>query len=374
MKSGLPIRVLCVFSRLDYGGAETMCMNLYRNIDKEKVQFDFVKHTHDECIYEDEIVSQGGRIYEAPIYRIYNNISYCKWWEKHLHAHPEHRIIHGYYFTVSSIYFRVAKKANCITIGHSHTANPVRSGFTDTLKDMMCKKVEQYSDYAFACGQTAGKWLFPQKKFNVLNNAVAAEEFSFNSGVRKMVREEFGWDTELVIGTVGRLNFAKNPYGILEIVERTYRKRQDIKFLWVGDGEAKNEIENEIGKRGLSSCIVLTGARKDVARLLQAMDVFILPSIFEGLPTAVIEAQASGLPCFISDTVTREAQITELCKFIPLDDFDAWIDGILQIDITKRKDTQQQIVAAGYDVHTTAEWLEKFYIDIYEANFDFIHT
>ena len=312
MRQEEPIRVLCVFARLDFGGAETMCMNLYRNLDRNRIQFDFVKHTPEKCAYEDEIIQLGGRVYEAPVYRIYNHAAYCSWWKHHLKAHPEHRIIHGHYFTIASVYFRIAKKLGRITVGHSHIAYPNRIDFRDRLKDSYCKRVEKYSDYAFACGTEAGKWLFPGKEFVLMNNAIPAGQFAYNSSIRSTVRKELGIENGIAAGTVGRFHSAKNPYGTLEIMKRVHSMNPDVKLLWVGDGEMRDDIENEIRKNDMSSYMVLTGCTTDVSRLMQAMDVFILPSIFEGLPTVAIEAQAAGLPCLISDTVSKETDITGL--------------------------------------------------------------
>ena len=155
----MPIRVLCVFSLLDRGGAESMCMNLFRNIDRNLVQFDFVKHTSKTCDFEKEIRNLGGRIYEAPQYKIYNHFAYCEWWDRFFKKHPEYKIVHGHYYTTSPIYFKVAKKNNRITIGHSHS-----SSIDGKIKELLIRNVQKYSDYCFACSNEAGKWLFPDRK------------------------------------------------------------------------------------------------------------------------------------------------------------------------------------------------------------------
>lgn len=358
------IRILCVFSKLDYGGAETMCMNLYRNLDREKIQFDFVKHTHDICAYEEEISLLGGKIYEAPVYRIYNHSIYCEWWKNHLRKHTEHRVIHGHYSTVSSVYFRLAKRMGRITVGHSHSANPQRVGLTGVLKEKYSEKTEKYSDYALACGEKAGKWLFPHKKFYILNNAIETEKFLFDKVLRADVRRELGYRDEIVVGTVGRLNYAKNPFGILEIIENAYNQNSKVRFLWIGEGELKSAIHDQMEQKGLSKCICMVGNRQDVNRMMQAMDIFILPSIFEGLPTSVIEAQAAGLPCLISDTVSKEADITGLCKFLPIENYHVWANEIQKMDIEIRQNMKEKIVDAGYDIKTTARWIQDFYMNI----------
>ena len=333
------------------------------SVDRSRIQFDFVKHTPDKCEFEDEIISLGGRIYEAPAYSIYNHFFYCKWWKQHLLRHPEHKIIHGHYFTISAVYFKVAKGMGCITIGHSHNTRPKYHNWKDVIKEIYSKRVEKYSDYALACGKKAGNWLFPNKTFIVLNNAIAVEKFQFNQNIRTKIRKEFEIEKNFVLGTVGRITFQKNPFGILEIVEKICKSNTNVKLLWIGEGELESEIKNKIREEKLSDYIIMTGVCHNVNELLQAMDVFLLPSLFEGLPVVCIEAQAAGLPCFISDTVSFETDVTGLCRFISLANYEIWAKEILKANITCRRNTKKEIMNAGYDIHATVQWLEAFYLD-----------
>ena len=357
-----PIRVLCVMSTLDRGGAETMCMNLYRCIDRSKVQFDFVKHTHEKGAYEDEIKSLGGRIFEAPRYKIINHFEYTNWWKKHLCEHPEHKIIHGHFFGISSIYLKVAKEYGCETITHSHATYHAFHGAKERIKQYMCSKAENYSDYAFACSKEAGEWVFPHKPFTVLNNAVDSELFRFSNEIRERVRRAFNISDELVVGTVASMQEVKNPFGLIEIFENIIRQKPDAKLIWVGSGGMRPKIEEKLAEKGIEKNVILTGVRSDVNELLQAMDAFLLPSFSEGLPVSAIEAQTAGLHCFLSDRVTKEVDVTGLCSFLPIDNYAIWADEICRTDISDRKDTSQQIINAGYDIHTTAKWLEEFYL------------
>ena len=343
-----------------------MCMNLYRNIDRSRVQFDFVKHTTAVGAFEEEIESLGGHIYTAPAYRIVNHLSYCKWWKQHLKVHSEHQIIHGHFFTISSIYFAVAKKMGRITIGHSHASQQAENDIKTKLKRQIEKNVEKYSDYCFACGQQAGKWLFPHKQFTVLNNALDTEQYRYDPTVREEVRKELGLtDDCFVMGTVGNIMPVKNPLGAVDIFEAIHKRNQHARFLWVGGNNfpINETVKKALSEKKLTDYVIQTGQRNDVCRLLQAMDVFILPSFSEGLPVVAIEAQAAGLLCFISDRVTREVDITRRCTFLPLDNPQLWADAILSADLI-RKDTMQQIKDSGYDIHTTAKWLEEFYLKI----------
>ncbi len=361
-----PIRVLCVFSTLDRGGAESMCMNLYRHIDRSKVQFDFVKHDNIEGDFEEEIKNLGGRIYTAPRLGITNWLAYLKWWEKHLRKHPEHTIIHGHYFTISAIYFYAAKKLNRVTIGHIHSSNPIGQKKSLLRKFMLCA-IERDADWCFACSQKAGEWLYPHREFKVINNAISAERFRVSPEKRKNARKALGININaLVVGTVGNYSSVKNPMATIAIFDEILKRRTDARFIWVGDGYLRKQIEEEINRRGLNKYMNLLGSRGDVDILLQAMDAFVLPSLYEGLPVVAIEAQAAGLKCFFSDTVTHEADITGRCTFLDNTDYVSWAEEICSADLEKR-DTYEQIRNAGYDVSMTAKWLQDFYLRLSES-------
>lgn len=354
-----PLRILCVFSTLDRGGAENMCMNLYRVIDRSKVQFDFVKHIRRKCAFDDEIESLGGRIFIAPRFKGWNIFDYQQWWKNHLSNHPEHKIIHGHYFTISKYYFSICKKYGRITIGHSH------SDSTDQMiKRLMIKNIENYADFCLACSKNAGRYLFPHKGFIILKNAIDVDSFGFNKEVSESVKKEFGLEGKYVLGIVSQIREDKNPMAIAEIMQRVCKYVDNAVFLWVGvDAGAKQELVNRINELGLREHFVFTGVRADVNRLLQGMDAFVFPSFWEGLPLSLIEAQASGLPCFISDTLSKEINITGLCTYLPLEKWDLWCNSIINCDY-QRQVTRQHIIDAGYDIHTTAAWMQEFYLNL----------
>ncbi len=354
-----PVRVLCVFSTLDRGGAESMCMNLYRNIDREKVQFDFVKHTPERGAFEDEILSLGGRIYTAPRLKGYNFGSYLAWWNRHFKYHNEHHVVHGHFFTISPLYFYVAHKNNRVTVGHVHA-----SRINGKIKNLLVSLIEKNADYCLACSKESGNWVYPHRKFSVLKNALDTQLFSYNPEVRKEQREALGLDNDcLVLGTVANFSAVKNPLGLLDIFKYIHDGNASAKLLWVGDGSLRNDIEQRIKDYSLNDSVILLGKRNDVPQLLQAMDYFLLPSLSEGLPVSAIEAQAAGLPCFISDTVTKEVDITGLCTFLPNGEEKKWSESILANTVI-RTDTSERIRKAGYDIKDTANRIENFYLQI----------
>lgn len=357
------LRVLCVFSKLDRGGAETMCMNFYREIDRTKIQFDFVKHTSEKGSYEDEILSLGGRIFEAPRYKGYNRVTYCRWWKKHLQQHPEHQIIHGHFFSISAVYFKIAKSMGRVTIGHSHSTKCSGSVIKRMMKKSMVRKAPTYTDVALACSQDAGEWMFPKMEYKVLHNAISLESFRYNSKQRELLRKQLGIETdELTIGTVGRLSKVKNPFFLLDVIKNTRILCPKMKFLWVGDGELREPIERKLQEENLQDTVIMTGLRSDIYDLLQAMDVFVLPSLWEGLPMVMIEAQAAGLPCLCSNGVPKEGAILPNCRFLEIEAPDVWAEEILRMDLT-RSDTMEQIAAAGFDIKQEVKSLEGIYLE-----------
>ena len=353
-----PIRVLCVFSTLDRGGAESMCMNLYRKMDRAKIQFDFVKHTERECAFDKEILFLGGKIYIAPRLNGYNLFTYLKWWEKHFDEHQEHQIVHGHFFTISPLYFMVAHYKGRITIGQVHASEA-----DSVLKKILVKSIEKKADFCLACSEQAGRWVFPHRKYYVLKNAIDLNEFAFNKKVREKARRILKIDEGLVLGTVANMSGVKNPFGLLKIFKTIHDVNPNTKLLWVGDGGLRKEIEQKIRTMGLEHAVLLLGVRNDVSTLLQCMDCFLLPSFNEGLPVSVIEAQAAGLPCFLSDAITREVDVTGLCTFLPIKETKSWADKILSYKET-RKDTKELLIQEGYDISHTAKWIERFYMKV----------
>ena len=357
-----PIRVLCVFSTLDRGGAESMCMNLYRHMDRSKVQFDFVKHTNMTGRFEDEIKSLGGNIYQAPRLNYYNIISYNKWWKKHLSEHPEHQIIHGHFYTISAVYLKAAKRMGRLTIAHAHSCEPFQKGLKAGFRRYLLRQIEKHADFCFACSQEAGKWLFPHRKYMVFPNAIDAKAFEFSEDIRREMRNELSiGEKQLLIGTVGSIYEIKNPLAICEIFKEIHKRKPDSCFLWVGDGGMRHQAEQKLIDENLIQSVIFTGIRDDVNELLQAMDVFILPSRFEGFPVVLVEAQAAGVRCYCSDIITREVNICGLCTYLPNDKHELWANRILGDELGKKK-MSKKIIESGYDIHDSARNLKNFYV------------
>ncbi len=360
-----PIRILCVFSSLNRGGAETMCMNIYRHIDKTKIQFDFIKHTHDECSFESEIKGLGGRIIEAPQYKIYNHLSYRMWWEHFLTAHPEYTIIHAHFYTIASVFFPIALKHKRITICHCHSTNVKGNRITAAIKRNMIKKNERYAHVCFACSEKSGEWLFPHREFKVIKNAIDTSAFVFSEEKARIARKELDLKNEFILGHVGNFLPVKNHTFLIDVFKLIHDTRPDSKLIMVGSGD-NTVFWKKVDDLGLRDSVIFTGERNDVETIIQAFDAFVFPSLSEGLPVTIIEAQAAGLKCFLSDRITPEVDLTGRCIFLPLTDPQIWAESILNTDISKI-DTSEQIKRSGYDIHTTTKKIEKFYLKLSET-------
>ena len=371
-----PIRVLHVIGIMNRGGAETMIMNLYRHIDRSKVQFDFVENSSEPAVFDEEILSLGGRIFRCPHYNGKNHFTYVKWWNDFFKAHPkEYPIVHGHLGSTASIYLSVAKKYGAYAIAHSHSSGTDHSLHAN-LYQIMSYNTRNVADYFFACSEAAGKERFGSKvvsgdHYAVLNNAIDVNRFSYNPSVRNAVRDELGiGQIQLVVGHIGRYTKEKNHEFILKIFSELKKMDSNARLLMVGDGTLRTHIMQMAEQASLSSDVIFTGVRSDVERLVQAMDVFVLPSLYEGLPVTMVEAQTAGLPCIISDKVPPECILTEgLVDIMTLSASpEAWAEKILAKRAIPRTDRRAEIAAHGFDITTEAVKLQDFYLKAYEQN------
>lgn len=359
-----PIRILQMTASLYMGGSQSMIMNLYKNIDRERIQFDFIVDHPDLMDFADTIKELGGKIYVMPTFKGINLFEVIKAWNKLFKEHPEYKVIHSHARSYASIYLKIAKKYGVKTIIHSHnTSNG--EGFTSLVRNALQLPLRRIADYFFGCSKNAGLWLFGEKivsddRFFVLNNAINSEKFKYNEKTRKEYRKEFGIkDDEKVFIQVGELCEQKNYEFTIKYFTKLCKKDNKCKLYIVGSGDLENEISNMIKENKMSNNIIMLGRRTDVNSLLQMADVYIMPSLYEGLSVAAIEAQASGINCLFSNQVNKDVDITKLCKFIPLDE-DKWVNASIEALIS-RKDTSELIKEAGYDIKTTATWLSNFY-------------
>lgn len=365
-----PIRVLHMIGSLEIGGSQAMIMNIYRNIDRQKIQFDFVIDKNRGGFFEREITELGGKIYKMPSFRGINIHEIRRAWDEFFVEHPEYKIFHSHVRSYASLYIPIAKNHGLKTIIHSHSTSN-GSGISAIVKAVMQYPLRYQADYFFGCSQKSGEWLFGKKivsgdRFYILKNAINTTEYRANDDIRNQYRKRLGIDNDVIVYVhVGRLHEAKNHMFLLDVFCNIVKKNPNSVLLLVGDGELRNQIEQKIKEMKLRRNVVIMGARNDVANILKTADCFLFPSNWEGLPVTVVEAQAAGLPCLISDRITDEVNITSLVKKLPIDQgVKCWIDAIEKTSFQKQ-DVIRQICKAGFDIKESSEWIQNFYKEIY---------
>ena len=373
-----PIRVLNIVGEMSPGGIEVLIMNIYRNLDRNKVQFDFLMHSPDgENSFVPEIEELGGRIYRGPIIKTPIQTHYDRLFEyiiflkKFFKEHQEYHIIHGHMTNTAAIYMPIARKYGKVTclIAHSHLTQ-ARPGLVGKITDILQKPIPKLATNYFACSEMAAHWIFPDELINsgkvkIIKNGVDSKCFQYNTLEAIEIKERLGLKGKYVIGNVARFKLEKNHSFMIDIIQELVKVRDDIILMLIGDGELRQETETKVKMLGLDNYVMFMGIRSDVPKLMEAMDMFLLPSLYEGLPVAGIEAQAAGLPVITSTNVTREMDITGNVTFLDLNEStDIWVDKINEIYSSfERKDMLLYIRENGYDITETAKWLEEFYLD-----------
>lgn len=358
------LRVLQVVTYMGRGGLETMIMNYYRNIDRSKIQFDFLVHRQEEAAYDKEILSLGGHIYRMPVLNPFSKAYFSSldsFFKKH-----RYNIVHSHLDCMSAYPLKIAQKNGVsVRIAHSHNKSQDKN-LKYPIKLLSKRLIPKYATHLFACGKEAGYWMFNGKPYTILNNAIDAQMYTYNEQIRNEVREELNLTNDnFVIGHVGRFNPQKNHGFIIDVFNAVYKRDENARLVLVGSGDGQQAIEDKVKRLGLSDAVLFLGSRGDVNRVLQAMDVFLFPSLYEGLPLSIIEAQAAGLPCIISDNVPDECIKTDRVFWYSLGEpADFWADKIFEALKISKKDTLSEIVASGFDIKENSRKLEDFYTSL----------
>lgn len=370
------IRVLQVIGSMNRGGAETLLMNLYRQIDKTKIQFDFVENIDRITAFDAEIESMGGRIYRCPHYNGKNYFQYKKWWKDFFQIHKdEYRIVHGHIGSTAAIYLGEAKKHGIFTIAHSHN-----SGTDYSIQSLLYRAAayptRYIADYFFACSEIAGldrygKKVVQSENYMILHNAIDTSSFIYNPEEGSRIKREFGIENQKVIGHIGRFNTQKNHRFLIRIFREIQAKDKNTVLLMVGDGNLRLEIEQLAREYGIVHKCIFTGVREDISCLMSAMDILVFPSLYEGLPVTMVEAQTSGLLSVISDKVPSESVLVDdLITIMKLSDSTRqWAEHILErlSNCLPRRERSAEVMTKGYDIVSTSKWLEEFYIERYKS-------
>lgn len=363
-------RVLHVLGGVGLGGAESRIMDLYRQMDRDEIQFDFLVHSAGERkpqFYDEEIRRLGGQIYVLPKFKVYNYFSYKKAVRSFFREHHEFGVVQGHMTSTAGIYLPIAKKCGVpVTVAHSRNAG-VDKGLKGIATRFFRRNLVQKADYCFACSRLAGEDVFgrqavEQDKVKIIHNAIDAAKFTYNEEKRAQMREQLGITGKLVIGHVGRFNYQKNHPYLIDLFARLCKVRQDAVLLLLGEGPDRKGMEEKCRALGIAEQVRFLGNQRRPEDYYQAMDLFLLPSFFEGLPGVLVEAQAAGLRCLVSDTVTREAKITDLVTYLSIEKPpERWADEIIRQAGYERADTCQKIKDAGFDVAAQAAGYRNFY-------------
>lgn len=347
------LRILHCVNNMHRAGLETMLMNYYRNIDRERVQFDFLAHREASADYDDEIEALGGRIYRAPRLYPQNYPAYFRYMKQFFLEHPEYSIVHSHIDAMSYLPLFAAKKAGVpVRIAHSHSTG-IDLDFKYPLKQIFRHRLGSVATHCFACGIKAGEFLFCGNEYTVIPNAVDAMQFKHDDNVRARKRQELGVSGRLVIGHVGRMCYPKNHEFLLRLFAVLLQKRSDAILLLVGTGEKERELRVKADSLGISSSVMFLGNRSDVRELYQAMDVFVLPSHFEGVPLVGIEAQFAGLPCLFSTGVPVEVSFGESNRFLDLSaPIMTWVNAVLELSAMPR--VRENLSCSNYDIRSAA--------------------
>lgn len=362
------IRILHSVSNMDRAGIETMLMNFYRHMDRDQIQFDFLANKPAPGDYNEEIRSLGGRIFVSPGYKSYPR--YLRFMTKLFEKHPEYRIIHTHNGALMLYALESAKKNRIpIRIAHAH-ATEIPVGLKNEVKKVIRPMIKYVATDYWGCSDAAGRFYFSEKRWNkaneLIHNAINVENFTFSETNRKRIREQYGFGDKLVIGHVGRLMEQKNQKKLLDVFAQVHRRRPDTHLVIIGTGELENKLRQQTRELGIEDSVTFTGVLGNVNEWYSAFDVFVMTSLYEGLPVVAIEAQAADLPCVLTDTITPEVKITKNVQFFGLhDDSLKWANAILDIKPAKRVSRGEELLKAGYDIRSEAKRMQELYLKMY---------
>ena len=371
---GQPVRILHILGNTQLGGAESRIMDLYRHMDRSVVQFDFVVHSKEEGYFNEEIRKLGGRIFRVPRFRVLNYFSYCRAWKKLLQEHrdadgrSEFHMIQGHMTSTAAIYLPIARKCGIeTTIAHARSAG-VDKGLKGILTRFLRCNLSKKADYLFTCSELAGISVFGKKaveqgRTRFLPNAIDCQKFAPDPLVREKIRRELGIENCYVIGHVGRFHYAKNHEYLLRVfAELVKRKTRDYVLLLLGEGSGMEDIRILSRELGIGDKVYFLGNKSNVNDYYQAMDYFVYPSRFEGMPGTIVEAQTAGLRCLMSDTICKEVIATELVTTRSIrEDPGLWADEIEQHLQYQRSSRVDEMKELGFDVHGQAVLMTDFY-------------
>lgn len=359
-------RLLCILSSMNAGGAETFLMKVYRKLDKTRYQMDFCVNVQETCFYEEEILALGGKVHRIPS-KSENRKEFTRQLRELIVTQKYESVLRITSNAMGFMDLMIAKQAGAklraVRSSNSSGNANWKSQMAHRLGRLLYGK---YVNVKFAPSDLAAEYTFGKKacragQVTLLCNGVDLNVFHYDADGRVAVRKEFGIEEDcLLVGHVGRFMLQKNHKFLLHVFGEIVKKRTNAKLLLVGNGPLEQDLRKQAAKMGIAEQIIFAGIRKDVPQLLSAMDVFVFPSFYEGMPNTVIEAQATGLPCVIANTITKTANITGLIEYLSLDmPAGLWAERALAQNVGERAETTKLFLEQGYDIESVARQFVK---------------
>ena len=361
-----PIKVLQIIGDVVGGGVETVIMNYYRNIDKTKIQFDFVVHKGALPQYITQVKNYGGKVYEITSYK--SNILKYTYEIYKIIKENNYEIVHSNMNSLSGFPLFAAYLAGAkVRILHNHTTDSKEEKLRSLIKRVLRPFAKLFANQYWACSKLAAEWMYGKNavinsKITIINNAINLEKFKFNKEKREKLRKELGLENCFVIGHVGRFMKQKNHEFLIDIFNEVLEKKENAKLLLIGDGKLRTQMETKVKNLGIEKAVIFLGVRNDVADLYNAMDVFVLPSLYEGLPVVGVEVQANSLPFICSDKVTNEILLTDNIRLLSLQQYKTeWCNAILNAERKKIANKKDSLLK-NFDIKSQSRKLEKLYL------------
>ena len=356
-----PIRVLHILQRMEAGGTQAFLMNIYRNIDKTQVQFDFLVEYPEKQFYDDEIISMGGRIFYSDV-RKSKNIFKFKTQLKNIIQKNNYKIVHVHTYSIGCFVLRAAKKYNVNTrIAHAHSNSMTKKN--RTIKKLLKVLYPIWATDYLACSEEAAEFQFHGKPYLIIKNPIDLHKFIFNKRARLKTRNGIGIKDELLVGHVGRFKPEKNHSFLFKVFLEIKQVEKNAKLLLIGNGENQETIHKMIKENALEESVIVMNNIRQIDKMYQAMDLFIFPSLYEGLGMTTIEAQASGLPVVCSDRLPDEVRVTNNIIKLSLNDApQEWAKTALKLFSTTNRGTNTDERLKEYDARETAYKMQQYYI------------
>lgn len=361
-----PIRVLQIVGSMHRGGIETMLMNFYRHLDKEKIQFDFLVHGNEKGYYEDEIVQMGGKIYHVrkKTDDFLGNL-------KDMHNvifENKYKIVHVHQDAMSMFALKEAKRAGAsIRIAHAHSTSMPPSRLGRLIYPYAIRRMIRYSTVKLACSQASARYLFNGNISDTIyvRNGIDTRKFAFSKENRQKIREKYHIKDEFVVGQIANFQYPKNHGFSLDVFSEIIKKNSNSVLLLCGGGPLLPLYEHRVAELNLQKNVLFLGNVDNVNEILSGLDALILPSFYEGFPVALVEAQCAGLPCYVSDVVTKETEITNAIQYLSIKQAPkTWADEIMNVDPSMRKDGSEAVKKAGFDIADVSINLENLYLSL----------